>query len=694
MVSSLLQKSKRGARSGRGSTSKPNFRPDIEGLRAIAVLFVLIWHAGVTWLPGGFVGVDVFFVISGFLMTGILHRELMNTGSVSIVKFYARRARRLIPASALTLVVTAIATWLILPPTRWWSTGQDIAAAGAYVVNWLLASGSTNYLAQDAAPSPVQHFWSLSVEEQFYLVWPLLLVVIGVVVRQLRAVSATKLVLGLLVGAFVISLSWSILRTPVAPGPSYFVTTTRIWELALGGIVALTMTTWARLPRVVAAVAAWIGVAVVLATGMLLPPSFPFPGWIALVPTLAVAVIIAAGPAAKSVGPVRICQNSIVQKIGAMSYSLYLWHWPVLVIGGYLVTGGISELSVSMGVLLVVISVIPASLSYYLVEVPIHQRRGLSTTRSMQIGAMGIVVALVAGGAVSAAGLLAERSAPRPVYTSASSPVDFGAQRIGQPGFDRLTPGQAISPSPLVAADDNPPVYARGCQQGFGSSEPVACEFGVLDSETTVALIGDSHASHWVDAMEYVAQQRGWRLVSFTKSSCALIDATVINRGAPAPLCTEWNARVMSEIEQMKPAAVFTSNIDYQISGSTDNHVAMVEGMASAWTKVTDIGIPVFVLRDTPASGVDPADCLAGHLSSPDLCATDRATAFGTRGLAQLEAAATTPVKVIDVTAAICPRDPCSPVIGDVMVYRDRTHMTATYSRSLGPTLDLALPHV
>ncbi|KJF23471.1 acyltransferase [Rhodococcus sp. AD45-ID] len=663
-------------------------------MRAIAVLFVLVWHAGVPWLPGGFIGVDVFFVISGFLMTGILHRELMNTGTVSIAKFYARRARRLIPASALTLVVTGIATWLILPPTRWWSTGQEIAAAGAYVVNWLLASGSTNYLAQDAAPSAVQHFWSLSVEEQYYLVWPVVIVGLGLVVRRFREVSATKLVLGLLVVAFVVSFGWSVLRTPVAPGPSYFVTTTRIWELALGGIVAMTMATWGRLPRMLAVVAAWSGVAVVLATAMLLPPSVPFPGWIALIPTLAVAVIIAAGPAAQDAGPVRVCRNVVVQKIGAMSYSLYLWHWPVLVIGGYLVTGGISDLSVTMGVLLVLLSVIPAALSYYFVEVPIHTRRSLSTKSSLQIGALGIVVALVAGGAVAGAGLLAERSAPRPVYTSASSPVDFGAQRIGQPGFDSLTAGQAISPSPLVAADDNPPVYARGCQQGFASSEPVACEFGNLDSETTVALIGDSHASHWVDAMEYVAQQRGWRLITFTKSSCALIDATVINRGAPAPICSEWNAHVMSEIEQIKPAAVFTSNIDYQVSGAVDNHAAMVAGMASAWTKVTSIGIPVFVLRDTPASGVDPADCLAGHLDSPNLCATDRASAFGTRGLAQLEAAEIAPVKVVDVTAAICPRDPCSPVIGDVMVYRDRTHMTATYSRSLGPTLDAALPNV
>lgn len=219
-------------------------------------------------------------------------------------------------------------------------------------------------------------------------------------------------------------------------------------------------------------------------------------------------------------------------------------------------------------------------------------------------------------------------------------------------------------------------------------------ECGDLTSGTTVALIGDSHASHWVDAMEYVAQQRGWRLISFTKSSCAFIDATVINRGAPAPICTDWNTNVISEIEKINPAAVFTSNIDYQISGAVDSHAAMVAGMASAWTKITNIGIPVFVLRDTPASGVDPADCLAGHLNSPEQCATDRERAFGTRGLAQLEAAAIAPVELVDVTSAICPRDPCSPVIGDVMVYRDRTHMTATYSRSLGPTLDAALPHV
>lgn len=669
------------------------FRPDIEGLRAIAVLLVLLWHAGVPFLPGGFIGVDVFFVVSGFLMTGILHRELVMRQRISVLKFYARRARRLVPAGTVVLVVTAFATWAVLPATRWWDVGLDIGAAGAYVLNWLLAATSVDYLAQDAAASPVQHFWSLSVEEQYYFAWPLILVVAAWYIRRSGA-TATACALGILGLAFVGSLAWSIYATNVQPGVAYFATTTRVWELALGGIVALSAQRFAQVSRQVSTALGWAALAAILATAVLLTTDVPFPGSVALVPTVATAVVLAVGNRG---GVATAMNNPPTQAIGRLSYSLYLWHWPILVIGGYLITDGIASLSVPAGISLIILSVIPAALSYRFVECPFRDSTRLREvpSRSVGVAVAGIVIALVLAACLTGGAKLAQHFAPEPQFTSDDSQITFGAAVIGSPGYDQVV-NHEISPSPLLAGADNPPVYARGCQQPQSSSEPVACEFGDPASPITVALVGDSHAAHWVDALAYVADQRGWRLLTYTKSSCALVDAPVLYRGAPAPKCTEWNGNVQAELAKVKPSAVFVSNINYRLqsAGEDDNERELTAAMARSWTALAATGTQVYVLRDTPASKFNPTDCLAGHLDEPQVCATPRDEAFGNRGLAQLDAAAISPVTVIDVTASVCPSDPCSPVIGGVMVYRDKTHMTATYSRSLGPVLDRAAPAI
>ncbi|WP_281249968.1 acyltransferase family protein [Rhodococcoides yunnanense] len=671
------------------------FRPDIEGLRAIAVMLVLLWHAGIPLLPGGFVGVDVFFVISGFLMTGILHREFVERGRVSVSKFYARRARRLVPASTVVLVVAAVSSWAILPATRWWSTGLDIGSAGAYVLNWLLAATSVDYLAQDAASSPVQHFWSLSVEEQYYIAWPVILVVAAWILRRSR-ISAHSFMLMILVCAFFGSLAFSIIETSSDPGVAYFVTTTRIWELALGGFLALTLDWYRRVPLLLATLLGWFGFGAIFASALIFSTSTPFPGAAALLPTVGTAIVIAMGHRGGRATCAVVLNNGPTQLVGRLSYSFYLWHWPVLVVGGYVVTSGVRTLSAWEGLFLVLLSMVPAVLCYQLVEKPFRDlelfRR--STRNSLAIGAIGIAVALVAGAGLAGAGLRESRNAPDALVNSHSSTIDFGAALIGASANSLLVAGQSISPNPLVAADDNPPVYARGCQQPFSSSKPVACEFGSPDADVTVALVGDSHAAHWVDALAYVAETRGWRLLSYTKSSCALVDATVVNSGAPAQHCAEWNDNVKAELVKIQPAAVFVSNIDYQIVGSSDNQSDLSDAMARSWTDIASAGARVFVLRDTPVSKFDPPDCLVGHLDNPQICATPRDEAFGTRGLAQLSAARSAPVTLLDVTSAICPGDPCLPVIGGVMVYRDRTHLTATYSRSLGPTLDEAIPRI
>lgn len=677
-----------------------SFRPDIEGLRAIAVLFVLIWHAGVPWLPGGFVGVDVFFVVSGFLMTAILHREMLQTGKINITGFYARRARRLIPASVATLIVTGIATYLILPATRWREIGLDIAAAGGYVVNWRLADRAVDYLAQDGSPSPIQHFWSLSVEEQFYIFWPVILVGLAWIISRVQG-SANRWIFALLTAIALISLSYSIHLTTANPGRAYFVSTTRLWELAIGGMAAIAISAIPRIPRAAAAAFCWAGLLGILATGFLLTPDVPFPGSVALIPTVSTVLILLFGPSAGTLGPVRILENRPAQWIGGCSYSMYLWHWPVLVIGGYLITDGLREITVFEGILLVVLSVVPAWLSLRFIENPIRKSNLKDSQKnSMLMAALGIASCLIVGMVVALAGPWPSASAYVSQYVSPSSELieqkPVGAELLG----DTPTTSEAgyvadivgsISPNPMSAANDNPPVY-NGCHQDFASTAAISCVYGDTNSSVTVALVGDSHAAHWVNALQVVAKERGWKLVTYTKSSCPLIGGSIEKDGKPYPECSTWNAEVQKALTGPdRPDIVFVSNREPPQSGSAAIK-STADSLSAAWRPLIASGATLIAIRDTPVSNFNVPDCIASHSDRLSACATPRAEALIDQGRAQEAAARQTGATLIDLNDWICPQATCAPVIGGVIVYRDKTHMTATYSTSLAYALNSAIP--
>ncbi|TDD63977.1 acyltransferase, partial [Jiangella aurantiaca] len=283
---------------------RPRFRPDVEGLRAVAVLLVLAYHAGLPLVSGGFVGVDVFFVISGFLITGLILREVESTGRLRLGRFYARRIRRLLPATAVVLAATAALTIVLLPPLRWPAIAGDIAVSATYVVNWRLASESVDYLTAEDAPSPVQHFWSLAVEEQFYLLWPVLIIALVWWHRRRRGAPSLRrtLLAGLAVVA-VPSLAWSVHLTAASPGAAYFVSTTRAWELAAGAALAIGARRLERLPAWVASALAGGGLAAVGWAALTYDATTPFPGAAALVPVLGTAAVVGGGVASAPTSP-------------------------------------------------------------------------------------------------------------------------------------------------------------------------------------------------------------------------------------------------------------------------------------------------------------------------------------------------------------------------------------------------------
>ncbi|HZE39724.1 MAG TPA: acyltransferase, partial [Stackebrandtia sp.] len=373
------------------------FRPDIEGLRAVAVGAVVLGHAGAPFFHGGYVGVDVFFVISGFLITSLLLRERLGTGRISIKGFYARRVTRLLPASALVVAATLVASWLWLPATRFASIVGDALASAFYLVNDRLAVSGTDYLNADAAPSPLQHFWSLAVEEQFYFVWPVLLIVLTVAWRH-RTSIRRKPIAAVLAVLVVVSLAISVVQTSASAPWAYFGTQTRVWELALGALVAVAANRLSAIRSGPAAALTWCGLAAVAVSVLWFDDATAYPGYAAALPVVGAAAVIAGGCARPRGGAGLLLDTGPFQFLGKISYGYYLWHWPVLMIGPAAL-GVAASLKVNLA--LVAGALVLALLSYHLIENPVRRRkilkqkpwRGIGLGAALSAGTAAIAVA-------------------------------------------------------------------------------------------------------------------------------------------------------------------------------------------------------------------------------------------------------------------------------------------------------------
>lgn len=682
------------------SLVKPPPRRDIQGLRAVAVGLVLIWHAGQSWLPGGYVGVDVFFVISGYLMTSILVREVQTSGGVALGSFYVRRMRRLFPAALTTLLAVLAGSYLVLPEARRESIGLDVVSSAFYVVNWRMADQSVDYMADNSALSPVQHYWSLAVEEQFYLIWPVLLLVCALLFRQ-RGAKFTAVVGIALTIIITASLAWSVHYTSTDPERAYFVTTTRLWELALGGLAVVLASLFARLPSLLATALGWLGLGMIAYSALAFDQYTAFPGSAALVPTCGALFIIAFGPGGSKFGPVAVLGLRPFTWVGDLSYSLYLWHWPMLVIVGYLfIDPQVGTLEPSVGLILALASFVPAYLSYRYVEEPFRKPvEGTSSVRS-SLGS-GLLASFVVG----TLGMTFVLSAwPPPVNftyrppTASSLKADddaepFGAEVLGlnpagSPVGRPVDQVPSITPAPEAAKSDTP---GEGCHQNQEDAEATYCVYGdEEDPRGTMVLIGDSKAEQWTPAFATMAIEEGWQLKTYTKSACPFTDAIVVLGNGAYDSCHEWGERVKDDLLEERPDFIVTTSSSYlmwrngAVLSSTEGRPEMIEGTQRVWRDLLDEGIGVVVLNNSPAFPFDVAECVAENRDQLSDCSypRDEALADGTAGRTQ-DAAPFEGVKVVDLNDAVCPAEECAPVIGGVLVYRDTVHITATYAASV-----------
>jgi peptidoglycan/LPS O-acetylase OafA/YrhL len=662
----------RGSRAGGGGTG---LRTDIEGLRAVAVGTVLVYHASSRFLPGGFVGVDVFFVISGFLITSLLLREAERTGSISLVGFYARRARRLLPAASLVLLVTAVAGWVLLPRSSHANLATDTAAATVYVVNWALASRSVDYLAEGAMPSAVQHYWSLSVEEQYYVLWPLLVLAVLVVSRRTgrrpRPLLATAAGSVLLVSFIV-----GVVGTASDPGTAYFVTPARLWELAVGSVLACLAVEAARLPRLAAEVLAAAGLAGIVVAAVAYSPSTAWPGAAAALPTLATAAVIAAGCATGRTGAGRLLSLPPLVWVGGLSYAIYLWHWPLLVIGR-----SVHHLGPLESVALALVSVPLAWLTRRFVEdrVRFHPVLVARPRRALVAGALAMAVCLVTAAALwTTAPRLGDGGGPGATALVANP----GASRwevIAHPGRVRTREGP-LTPDPAVAPDDSPIYYDAGCQLSPGEVDVLPCEYGDPDATTTVALLGDSKMGQWFAAFDAIARTEGWRLQLRLKSACSFTLEGLESDCAPfARNVLDGFAR------DGAPDVAFVSQ------GSPPDEPGLIDGSVAALKELEAMGTRVVLIADNPSPRLRATyRCVERHPGHYGRCDTPRGEhvdGYGTPTLRLLAEQLDLPV--VDVNRWICPDGlrRCPSAIGGVLVLRQGSHLTDTYVRTLTPML-------
>ncbi len=663
------------------------FLPHVQGLRAIAVLCVVLYHFWPGRVTGGYIGVDIFFVISGFLITSHLMRELTATGTVRLSQFWARRARRLLPASLLVLLFCALVAMspYLMPTSALPNEVREILASTFYVENWYLALTSADYLNHGGDPTTVQHYWSLSLEEQFYVMWPLIMLLAAwIAVKWFRGARRRAIIVALAV-VTVVSFVFCVVFTITDPAPAYFVTFGRMWQFGVGAMIALVPLLRIR-HAVGSFVLGWAGIAALLYATFTFDGQTPFPGYMAAIPTLGAAAVIAASNADRWWYPTRILSIRPAQFVGDISYSLYLWHWPLIIIAPSVPFWG---LTIYHRVSLLVLCFVLAWLTKRFVEDPVRgwkvlTRRPARVTLWSSLAGM-VVVAVVAGTAWLVNAPLYERGTRDIAQLQQDPPECFGAASVLDPSCAGVEFGDTILPAPGFAGIDRP--SDEQCFVQLTDSRPVSCAFGSDDpSAPRVALIGDSHAYQLLSTFQRMADENGWQLVTWFKGACPWSTTPLSTPGSFGAACTEWRERVQRAIDDAELDAVFTAAIattPYSSAGYDSAHDAAVAGYRDAWSTVTERGIPVITVVDNPVWETDPNKCLRTRDQAE--CDAPRSDVLVAEDPLRDAASGFDAVTLLDFTDVFCQDERCEPVVGGANVYRDQDHLTVTFADTLAP---------
>ena len=615
-------------------TSTPKIT-QIQGLRALAALLVTLFHA--KWVNGGFIGVDIFYVISGFLITGLLMREIERTGTINFKEFYARRFKRLLPTSFFVLAVTAIFSWLLLPATMRSSLGRDVIAASLYVSNYLFAWWQADYQNLDATPSPVIHYWSLAVEEQFYLLWPLLILTFFIVATKLKK----KITLTLLVGTITaLSFVFSIYQTETSPIWAFYSLPTRAWELGLGALLVLIPPIRSR------KLIGLLGFIFIIISAFIFGETTAFPGFNAVLPVMGTVMLIAT---INTWPPFLndVANSRLFQWLGEISYPLYLWHWPLLVLPS---TYFARPLAVYERILAIVATIVLADLTHRFIEEPFRKTKTIPTLvfkRTVIITLVSVMIGTT-------------------IIFSSSDKIDVS-------GINGAVSLAEIKARPLV--------YDDGCHANYAQTQSAKCEYANIKSQKTIVLYGDSHAAQWFPALVEIATRSGYKLVSLTKSACPSVDTVRLDQGGfKMSRCNQWRINSIKRIQQIKPDVLIMSSFQYfsQPPRYSDREKWWNDGQRKLLTQVSNASPHLIYLTDTPHPLRDIPACLANY-SISKCNTTQRSENLSISGF-----------EVIDPNSWLCSRV-CPAVKDGVVAYRDASHISVDIAIALIPRLTQAL---
>jgi len=604
----------------------------IQGLRAVAAILVTVFHARL--VPGGFIGVDIFYVISGYLITGLILREIEKTGTLDLRSFYQRRIKRLLPTSVFVLFVTAIFAWILFPPITRDALGRDLFAAAAYISNYLFAWWQNDYQNLNATPSPFIHYWSLAVEEQFYIVWPLFILFL--------ARYGRKIVLAGIAITTLLSLLFSIYLTQVAPIWAFYSLPTRAWELGFGALLLFLPETKKKIR-----ILPWLGFFGIALSSFNFNENTAFPGKNALVPVLATVFLMAS---IKYWPPLfnDLANSRLSQWLGAISYPLYLWHWPALVLPSSAMG---RPLRFYERFLCILLTIVLAHYTSKYIEEPLRHKN--FAPRTIYKGAaITTAASLVAGVLIS--------------FTSSSIIT---------------TKGEVSYQFDLFQVMEKPDVYGDGCHVNYGETKSGYCTYGDKESSNTIVLYGDSHAAQWFPVLEKMAKERGFKLVSLTKSACPAVDAKRPDQGAFKMVhCTKWRENSIKRIAEIQPLAVITSSFQYFTPANSsisraqwwsDGQRKLLKGLRGSTNNL-------IYISDTPRPLRDIPNCLASRDSK--VCdSTERSKVSVIPGF-----------DVINPNPWLC-SSYCPAIVEGTVAYRDASHISVDMALKLLPKLEAAL---
>lgn len=662
------------------------FRPELQGLRALAVVLVMVYHVWMGRVSGG---VDVFLMLSAFFLTGSFIRKAETGRAFDLPGYWLNAFRRLLPAAVVVLLASLAATAALLPSSRWSSIFEQTWASLFYRQNWQLAQEAVDYYAANSATtSPLQHFWSLSIQGQVFLLWPLILGA-GLLVHRLLVRRFPRLryamVMAVAFGAvFAASLYYSIRITASNQAWAYFDTGARLWEFALGSLVAIALPFLSRLPAAVRAPLGWVSLAAIAGCGILLPVQQQFPGYLALWPTLAAAGVIIAGQSRFGVD--RLLALPVLGWLGGIAYALYLWHWPVLVF--FVVRFGESQPNLVEGLGIMGLSLLLAWATTRSVESPMRSWTWLSAKRRR----VGVLLAVMLAVVMVPLTGWEHKVAAQEQLAATQPAIDNPGARVLAPGYvESGDPAALMVPLSSQARFDWSN-FGEDCSGAYASDDPLMeyCqEGGNPDASRTIFLLGDSHVQHWSGAVAQLAEEKDLHWVLLTRPGCRFGDETAEDDAD----CRAFNDVAADFVLEHRPDALLTlatrtaQGPDAEGNPPSERE-RLVTGYRAGIAPFLEAGIQVVGMRDTPRFDTSIPECVDRFGPDGEACTME----------ADYAMAKTSPLKrlpelklpgnsfaTLDLTDQLCPQGTCLPVIGNVLAYMDESHLTSTYVRTTTP---------